>query len=54
MELGGFPSDLNDNYAREILQLHTLGVDGGCTADDVREVARALPGPSLFPAPRAL
>jgi len=35
---------LNENYARELLELHTLGVDGGYTQKDVQEVARALTG----------
>lgn len=35
---------LNENYARELLELHTLGVDGGYTQEDVIEVARALTG----------
>jgi len=35
---------LNENYARELLELHTLGVDGGYTQQDVVEVARALTG----------
>lgn len=35
---------LNENYAREIMELHTLGVDGGYTQNDVTEVARALTG----------
>ncbi len=34
----------NENYARELLELHTLGVDGGYDQDDVREAARALSG----------
>lgn len=34
----------NENYARELLELHTLGVDGGYTAQDVREVARCFTG----------
>jgi uncharacterized protein (DUF1800 family) len=34
----------NENYARELLELHTLGVDGGYTQTDVREVARCLTG----------
>lgn len=34
----------NENYARELLELHTLGVDGGYTETDVKEVARALTG----------
>ncbi|MGI9141319.1 MAG: DUF1800 domain-containing protein [Gemmatimonadaceae bacterium] len=35
---------LNENYGRELLELHTLGVDGGYTQQDVIEVARALTG----------
>jgi uncharacterized protein (DUF1800 family) len=35
---------LNENYAREIMELHTLGVDGGYTQKDVTEVARCLTG----------
>src|SRR6185436_16452603 len=35
---------LNENYAREVMELHTLGVDGGYTQKDVTEVARALTG----------
>lgn len=34
----------NENYARELLELHTLGVDGGYTETDVKEIARALTG----------
>lgn len=34
----------NENFARELLELHTLGVDGGYTQADVREAARALTG----------
>jgi uncharacterized protein (DUF1800 family) len=34
----------NENYARELLELHTLGVDGGYTERDVKEVARAFTG----------
>ena len=41
------PRGLNENYARELLELHTLGVDGGYTQNDVIEVARALTGWSL-------
>jgi len=41
------PSGLNENYAREIMELHTLGVDGGYTQQDVREVARCLTGWSV-------
>ncbi len=35
---------LNENYARELMELHTLGVDGGYTQQDVVEVARILTG----------
>src|SRR5437667_172671 len=35
---------LNENYAREIMELHTLGVDGGYTQKDVTELARVLTG----------
>lgn len=40
---------LNENYARELLELHTLGVHGGYTQHDVRELARALTGWTLDP-----
>ena len=40
----GRPSGLNENYARELMELHTLGVDGGYTQADVTEVARAFTG----------
>jgi len=36
--------DINENYARELLELHTLGVDGGYTQQDVQEVARCFTG----------
>ena len=35
---------LNENYARELLELHTLGVDGGYTQQDVQELAKVLTG----------
>ena len=35
---------LNENYARELMELHTIGVDGGYTQKDVQEVARAFTG----------
>jgi uncharacterized protein (DUF1800 family) len=38
------PRGINENYARELMELHTLGVDGGYTQQDVREVARAFTG----------
>jgi len=40
---------LNENYAREIMELHTLGVDGGYTQSDVTQAARVLTGWSLNP-----
>ena len=40
---------VNENYARELLELHTLGVDGGYTQHDVVEVARALTGWTIAP-----
>ena len=43
------PRGLNENYARELLELHTLGVDGGYTQQDVIEVARALTGWGVEP-----
>jgi uncharacterized protein (DUF1800 family) len=38
------PKGLNENYGRELMELHTLGVDGGYTQDDVINVARAFTG----------
>jgi uncharacterized protein (DUF1800 family) len=38
---------LNENYARELLELHTLGVDGGYAQQDVLELAKALTGWSI-------
>jgi len=38
------PKGVNENYARELMELHTLGVDGGYTQADVVQVARALTG----------
>jgi len=46
----GAERGLNENYAREVLELHTLGVDGGYTQRDVEEVARALTGWTVLPA----
>ena len=53
------PTGLNENYARELLELHTLGVDGGYTQQDVTELARVLTGwsialPRTADAPRAV
>ncbi len=41
------PQGLNENYGRELLELHTLGVDGGYTQQDVIGVARAFTGWSI-------
>jgi len=41
------PQGINENYARELLELHTLGVDGGYTQQDVIEVARIFTGWSI-------
>ena len=38
------PTGINENYARELLELHTLGVDGGYSQQDIVSVARALTG----------
>jgi len=38
---------INENYARELMELHTLGVDGGYTQRDVQELARILTGFSV-------
>ena len=38
---------INENYARELMELHTLGVDGGYTQKDVQEVARCFTGWSI-------
>jgi uncharacterized protein (DUF1800 family) len=38
---------INENYARELMELHTLGVEGGYTQKDVQEVARCLTGWTL-------
>ncbi|AOS43656.1 hypothetical protein Verru16b_00708 [Lacunisphaera limnophila] len=40
---------LNENYGRELLELHTLGVDGGYTQRDVQEVARVFTGWTVDP-----
>jgi uncharacterized protein (DUF1800 family) len=42
------PRGLNENYGRELLELHTLGVDGGYTQKDVTEAARCFTGWSIF------
>lgn len=40
---------LNENYAREVMELHTLGVDGGYTQQDVTQAAKVLTGWSVYP-----
>jgi uncharacterized protein (DUF1800 family) len=45
----GKPHGLNENYAREVMELHTLGVDGGYTQKDVTELARILTGWTFKP-----
>jgi uncharacterized protein (DUF1800 family) len=42
---------INENYARELMELHTLGVDGGYSQKDVQEIARCFTGWTIF-APR--
>ncbi len=41
---------INENYARELMELHTLGVDGGFAQKDIVEVARAFTGWTIFDA----
>jgi uncharacterized protein (DUF1800 family) len=43
------PKGINENYARELMELHTLGVDGGYTQQDVINVARIFTGWSMRP-----
>ncbi len=43
---------LNENYAREIMELHTVGVDGGYTQSDVTAAARVLTGWTIYPMDR--
>jgi len=45
--LGKRKPGINENYAREIMELHTLGVEGGYTQKDVQEVARCFTGWTL-------
>ena len=40
---------LNENYAREVMELHTLGVDGGYTQNDVTQAAKVLTGWTVYP-----
>ena len=47
MNNGKTAHGLNENYAREVMELHTLGVNGGYTQQDVTELARVLTGWTL-------
>jgi uncharacterized protein (DUF1800 family) len=49
----GAQRGLNENYARELLELHTLGVNGGYTQQDVQELARILTGWTVSGLPRS-
>lgn len=40
---------LNENYAREVMELHTLGVDGGYSQQDVTQAAKVLTGWTIYP-----
>src|SRR5580704_13169142 len=40
---------INENYAREVMELHTMGVDGGYTQQDVTQAARVLTGWGVYP-----
>jgi uncharacterized protein (DUF1800 family) len=48
-QAGRAPRGINENFARELLELHTLGVDGGYTQDDIVNVARAFTGWTMRP-----
>jgi uncharacterized protein (DUF1800 family) len=48
----GPPKGLNENYARELMELHTLGVNGGYTQRDVTEVAKVFTGWTIEQPPR--
>ncbi|MEE7561245.1 DUF1800 domain-containing protein, partial [Xanthomonas sp. Kuri4-2] len=43
---------VNENYARELMELHTLGVDGGYSQQDVQQLALILTGAGIAPAGR--
>ncbi len=43
---------LNENYAREVMELHTMGVDGGYSQEDVTQAARVLTGWTVYPIAR--
>jgi uncharacterized protein (DUF1800 family) len=48
----GGPKGLNENYARELMELHTLGVNGGYTQRDVTEVAKVFTGWTIEQPPK--
>ena len=48
----GPPKGLNENYARELMELHTLGVNGGYTQRDVTEVAKVFTGWTIEQPPK--
>jgi uncharacterized protein (DUF1800 family) len=50
---GGQPKGLNENYARELMELHTLGVNGGYTQRDVTEVAKVFTGWTIEQPPKS-
>ena len=50
----GTKDNANENYGRELMELHTLGVHGGYTQDDVREAARCLTGWTVDRKPRMI
>ena len=45
----GARGGINENYARELMELHTLGVDGGYNQQDVLAAARVLTGWTVEP-----
>jgi uncharacterized protein (DUF1800 family) len=49
LQQGKKAQGLNENYAREVMELHTLGVDGGYTQQDVTQAARVLTGWTIYP-----
>jgi uncharacterized protein (DUF1800 family) len=49
---GASPRGLNENYARELMELHTLGVNGGYTQRDVTEVAKVFTGWTIEQPPK--
>ena len=49
LKAAGKAQGLNENYAREVMELHTLGVDGGYTQSDVTQAARVLTGWTIYP-----